>query len=372
MHGDNEAINEVPDENETELDAGVINEEKTKTLGDADTQTKSARATKKYSSAPYPKVLDVDQIIHFEPETDFITKTQSTTPYVIISPKGNLVIDGANLIENAKKDGVRKITVLAECWKEHSDYRIAVKKFVLRNSVNREPVYYIENMKHIANIKCKCLQDKSVIEFSVGGNRKDLDRSSVLNDILVRETDLDSETIGKYLTDIRYINTPAIDRFIEYQKKEKKDIGKYPNKDYFEMIRPKKIDFIVECESDQLEYEEIENCVSLKVLDAYEKYRKGEHIEAFSDKLESAHNAIQESAEELLADILARPISSNRETEKVSEVKTAATAECDNDAIIRNLAERLWGIANDQETGFSKKGAYCEIVNELLRIIGRI
>ncbi|HUN54557.1 MAG TPA: hypothetical protein VMU29_05315 [Smithella sp.] len=323
--------------------------------------------------------FDVDEIVHFEPTTDHITCSLIPCPYIIVTPMSKLCIDGFNFIEDAKEKGNNKIAVLAEFWDQHSDYKIALKKFNLRYSANKEPIYYIEMMKHIANLKkIKLNENSKLIQFGVGGARKNIESSSKLNTTLAADTKLSLETIGKYLSDIKYVNDHVINTLTEYQRQPAEEDYPFPNKDFFEIIRPKKNRAIIDYESEDSDYDSIQKKISDAVLDAYEKYRHNLPIEEFSNKqqeeiksITSAINDIKENILNIKEPVITSPPPVLPILEEPGK-ETLTLAVNSSEEKIQNLAVELWKLAAENEDILEKKNRFSEILNELLLIVGSI
>ena len=351
-----------------------------------------------------PRLCDVaiDDVIYFEPATDCITLTQWPCSYLIITPKGKFCIDGPNLIKDAEAKGVIIISVLAEFWPYHSDYEIALKKYKLRNTSNNEPIFYIETMKHIAGLKTKRLAENSnLIQFGLGGARKNIDSSAKLNSVLAADTGLSLDTIGKYLADIKFVNDDAINKLIEFQKQPQDIVNLYPNKDFFEMIRPKKGRVLVDYDSQKLDSNTIEQKISDTLLDLYEKYRHKLPIGEFSDKQQQEDNTINSVIDLIKKQAFSTDESKNSGSTQAShtgseeqkpgvsantkdssdsshvaqtvfaEQKTKISANTNSlEDDIKSLAESLWKLADEGKDILEKREMFSKILNQLLLIVG--
>ena len=343
--------------------------------------TQEKQVDKENEKNDQPKLYEaiVADIIHFEPATDYITPTQLPCSYIIVTPMGKFCVDGYNLVEDAKEKGSEKIAVLAEFWDKHSVYNIALKKFKLRKSNNKELIYYIETMKHIANLKRKRLnENENLIQFGIGGARKNIDSNAKLNTLLSAEMELSLETIGKYLADIKYLSDKAIDTLIQYQKQPQETVGLYPNKDYFEVIRPKKVRVLMEYESEESDDAAIEKKISDAILAAYEKYRHNLPINEFSIKQQEEVKNITSVIDEIKEKILdakepvisSIPVVSANLEEPGKQISTHSVNSSEEK--IQNLAVELWQLAAENKDIVEKKNRFSEILNELLLIIGSI
>ena len=386
MNKEDDVIKEHSNELENSTPELTVEEKSQEGTGEADqnnpenNQSAQGDATESIAKADEPPKLleiEIDQITHYEPATDFITLTNLPVPYVIITPEGNFALDGHNLIVDAKSHGKKHIYVLSELWPVHSDYKLSRKKFKLRSATTRDTIFYIETIKHIANFRNKHLRERpDLTEFSVGGARKGLDQSSKLNAMLMEDTDLGSETISKYLTDVRYLSDAAIDILREFQKKSAKDVGNYPNKAFFESIRKNKISLAAECESMELKYDEIVIRVSEKVLEAYNKYRKDEPVEAFSEAIKTTEISTKSVVDELLLVIDSLNESNDKKDEqqlgKETLSQTTTTNKDPREDKIQDLAKELWELVEEPKSITEKSDSYNDIINKLLRIVGTI
>jgi hypothetical protein len=328
-----------------------------------------------------PKLCEfaVDEIIHFEPTTDHITSSLIPCPYIIVTPMNKSCIDGYKFINDAKEKGNKKIAVLAEFWDQHSDYKIALKKFNQRYSANKEPIYYIEMMKHIANLKrIKLDENSTLIQFGVGGARKNIESNAKLNAVLAADMKLSLETIGKYLSDIKYLNDYVINTLTEYQRETAEEEILYPNKDFFEIIRQKKTKVIEEYLTTGFDYATMETKISASVLNAYEQYRKNLPINEFSIKqqeevknITSVIDQIKENVLDAKEPVIANPPVALPILEETG--KNIPTQEVNSsEEKIKPLAVELWTLADENKDILEKKIRFSEIVNELLLIVGSI
>ncbi len=326
--------------------------------------------------------VETDQINKFDLIPDYITKTSSKYPYVIKTPKGSNCLDGFNLVEEAIKQGQTKMTVYMESWTSHSDDDLSRRKIELRNTSDFGKVYYIETMRHIAFRK-KLLMEKNpnLIEFRQGMSGKGIDNSSKLHYWLAKERNIDDDTVSKYLTDIRYLSMDAMDILIEFQKKPKKEVGEYPNKDFFEIIRKKKVAYIDEIEGLNLEYSENERLVSEKVLEAYEKHRKKLKIEEFSSTLKHHAEIIKSSSYDLYKQIIGQPVSTEKESStansETSNTEDEGKKDNENtansvDNQIKEFATELLNYANENTPIEEKKDQYNKFAMKLLLLVGSI
>jgi len=320
--------------------------------------------------------IEVDSINEFDPGSQYISKSPWPLPYVIKTSGLNFCIDGYNYVTDAKSTGAEKIGVIAEDWETYSDYELAVRRFNIRDE-HKTITYYIESMRQIYKLKKMYMEsNEGVIEFGVGGNRKNLDDKLNLNLKLATDLNLNPDTVGKYLTDIRYLSNEAIEKFIEFQKKPVEEVGQYPGKDFFENVRPKKIKYIVELQSWNLKYGEIEEKVSEGVLSAYQEYRTEQPIKEFSDKLQKENDTMRKVAENLFSEIVPNPDPENSITEPEKPTPlvdvTILKGEPSIDDQMKALAEKIIQVIKEEKNKDIKKARCSELVIQLLKLIGLI
>jgi len=387
-----------------DVEEEIINKTISEGISIGDVPTQENQPGKKNSNNDMPRLynVEVNKVIHFEPETDYITETQLPCSYIIKTPMGDFCIDGYNKIKNAKENYIEEITVLAEYWDHHSDEELAIKKFTIRSVNTKERVYYIETMNHLKHLKIKHLnKNPDLIQFKVGGARRGLDNSAKLNALLSGEKDLSPDTISKYITDIRYLSFAAIKTLMDFQRQPKEKVWKYPNKDFFEEIRTKRDDMTHELEAEELEHEEIEKRISDSVLKAYEQYRTNQPIEEFTVKLQQQAQAIISVVDDMKKLINLNDDKTTSPTvDKIVNVTDSSPATVDDQTKanisqgsatviatenpqlpaksptvedkIKELAEKIRKVVDEPEDICKKKKTLSDLVNNLLLVIGSI
>ena len=299
--------------------------------------------------------VEISKLRHFELIPDYIMSTSADNPIVVKTEKGFFCIDGWNLVEVAKKNGIDSIMADIDLMKEHSDNELCLRKIVARTKSRPSTLggkaTYMELCRNTRDMFVKLLKSNEDLRvFSHGGNRL-LDFCSNpkldVKYILSLRQGKDKNTINDHLRHSLYL-LPEIIQFFN-EKKVKKD--------FFNKVQGKKDDVIVRMKEDGRSYEEIAKQVSEMMQAEYDMYikeiedkKKGLNAELKNISTDSSGSVVDiDSKKQLLRDVilevserLSKSVSDRASIKDIEKsVNSELKAISDLSEIIRQLRENL-------------------------------
>jgi hypothetical protein len=193
---------------------------------------------------------------------DYKNLTESTLPIVVQSPDACQCIDGWNLIEQARTDGISTVRCHVFKIDRHSETELAIRKVAIRTKPLGCTCSYAElvrNSCRLFTILCESSDDPVV--FSHGGNRRGADftgkRENNIRSVLSERLGKSQTTINKYLQHGEYVSEDAFNDLIHANA----------SKGFFEATQKEKHRYASELISRQTASDEIIRLVSAKTLD---------------------------------------------------------------------------------------------------------
>lgn len=209
--------------------------------------------------------LPPDQIKHFTLIPDYHLQTEADRPMVAKTPEGYFCLDGWDLVEIARTNGVTSILVDVDNIDAHSDEELCLRKMVLRLKTRGEAVYaeIIRNTRDIYQMLL--YSNEGLKEFNHGGRRdkKPLDnnRETGAAEILAHRMRKDRDTVQKHRLHCKFLSNDSINLLIEKQAKKK----------FFEDIQTKKRALITQLTHKGKTAIEITEIISEFIVNAFEK-----------------------------------------------------------------------------------------------------
>ena len=193
---------------------------------------------------------------------DYRDLTESPHPIVVQSPDACQCIDGWNLIEQARADGISTVRCHVFKIDRHSETELAIRKVAIRTKPLGGTCSYAElvrNSCRLFTILCESANDPVV--FSHGGNRRSADftgkRENNIRSVLSERLGKSQTTINKYLQHGEYVSDNAFNELIDANA----------SKGFFEATQKEKQRYASELTSQQTASDEIIRLVSEKTLD---------------------------------------------------------------------------------------------------------
>jgi len=199
---ENEEIN--INEEVSEPSTGETAEESQTSLGGLPKQNEPA----KYRNAWTTAEVEVDQIQPYPLIKNFFKPTESDRASLARTPLGFFVLDGEDLVDQARLQGLTSIIADVDHMDAHSDEELCIRKMVLRLKT-RGGSPYMEVARNSRDILQRLLNSNEDLKlFSHGGRRDHESLSGNPKDdaaeVLARRIRKDRDTVTKHSLHCRY------------------------------------------------------------------------------------------------------------------------------------------------------------------------
>jgi hypothetical protein len=180
-------------------------------------------------SAEVDEVVQIQQILQVHLIRNYSEPTSSPVPLLVRNRRGYFCIDGWNLIEQARRDGLDSIGCRVQYLADASDIELAILKVAVRSGNRRGKASYAEeiaNVKNLKHILMEAIENPVIYAHGglrtsdgTGGNRSD-DVVRVIANRLGKDRSTITDCLNKsaYLTDgllVRLVADNTKKRFFE-------------------------------------------------------------------------------------------------------------------------------------------------------------
>jgi hypothetical protein len=213
--------------------------------------------------------VPISNIQHFSSIPDFVDRTLSPHPIIVITPSASQCIDGWELIEEARQQGEQQIT----CEIIHTNQDTEIDVALWKTSVRMRPpggtCSYAESVRNVRELFAMIMasqEDPKI--YSHGGDRRsqnftDNNREDNIPILLERRLGKSAKTINQYFNHAKFLDDFTLEKFIRASSK----------KVFFEKVQPKKRMFIRDLKSDGSSDETITTKVSQKMASWFQEYQ---------------------------------------------------------------------------------------------------
>jgi hypothetical protein len=233
--------------------------------------------------------VPISNIHHFSSIPDFVDRTLSPHPIIVITPSASQCIDGWELIEEARQKGEQQITCEIIHTSQDSEIDIALWKTSVRMRPPGGTCSYAESVRNVRELfaMIKASQEDPKI-YSHGGDRRsqnftDNNREDNIPILLERRLGKSVKTINKYLNHSEFLDDNTLELLIRASSK----------KVFFEKVQPKKRMLVRDLKCDGCSDETITNDVSQKMTSWLQEYQSTGDIS--SDDIDSDGNDLEGS-----------------------------------------------------------------------------
>jgi len=250
------------------------------------------RSASQEKSSPCFEDVVLEDINDLGQAHQYIDPIDSPHPYLLRTPKGLSVIDGHDLIEEAKQRGDKTIRAHVESTDQGDDVAKCLYNLRSRTKPRGGNARYPEILRRIKN----CLfrlndNDKSLVRLRHGGNRKTKqfqeDKSHNIGAILQRFTGYGKSSINHALSYAEFINDETLDQLAQgippAQHENEQRVGVGASKAFFRNIQKAKRELIKTLQKRSLNDDEIEKTISDRVWLAFTRNEKGKDVTVFND-----------------------------------------------------------------------------------------
>lgn len=175
--------------------------------------------------------LSVGEISHFTLIADFFHPTSNDRPIVVRDPESLSCIDGWDLIEKARNEGLETISCEVDTMAVHAEEELCLRKAAIRSATRGGRGEYLENARNARDLRIMLLSsNEDLRDLGHGGQRRGegsiANREDNVRVIVANRLQKDPDTVNTYLRHLEYLSNEAIQVFIARGAK-KQDFEKF-------------------------------------------------------------------------------------------------------------------------------------------------
>lgn len=170
--------------------------------------------------------LPVEGISHFTQMPDFFHPTTNDRPIVVRDPEGLFCLDGWDLVEEARNEGLETVSCEVDEMAEHSNAELCVRKAAIRSATRGGKGEYLENARNARDLKPILLSlNDSLRDLDHGGRRRGegfvANPEDDVRHVIALRLGKEKDTVNTYLRHLEYLSEDAIQFFISRGAKKR-------------------------------------------------------------------------------------------------------------------------------------------------------
>lgn len=240
---------------------------------DNDDQELEEAAVEPVTESPYRTIsrntreIDISEFQPCEDIPDYKKTTSAEWPIAVQTPEGFFLLDGAEIIEQARLAGEQTIICEIDEKENHSIQDIAISKTAVREKTRGGEAAYMETARNIELLIPMFMSSmESPVIYAHGGNREGNEFTDNREDdvilLIAQRLGKDKKVINLYRNHIEFLAPGAIQFFID------EEVGK----DFFVKAQSKKRNLINELKEKRASKRDKVRKVSKLMLDLYKEY----------------------------------------------------------------------------------------------------